>query len=177
MANPRSDVTFRPLHERDLPLLADWLDRAHVKAWWGNGEALRLADIRSQYLPRPDAASPVRSYIAQLNGEPIGFAQSYVAMRCGGGWWQEETDPGVVGIDLFLGDEARLGQGLGTQLAKAFVRQLLLDPGVTKVQTDPDPANARAIRCYEKAGFRRVGIVATPDGPALLMIARRTDWM
>jgi hypothetical protein len=37
------------------------------------------------------------------------------------------------------------------------------------IQVDPSPTNARAIRCYEKAGFTRVGTVVTPDGPALLM--------
>jgi RimJ/RimL family protein N-acetyltransferase len=40
-------------------------------------------------------------------------------------------------------------------------------------QTDPSPDNARAIACYRKAGFRDIGVIATPDGPALLMrIAR-----
>ena len=36
--------------------------------------------------------------------------------------------------------------------------------------TDPDPANARAIRAYEKAGFRKDRLVDTPDGRALLMV-------
>ena len=27
-----------------------------------------------------------------LNGEPIGYAQSYVALGSGDGWWEEETD-------------------------------------------------------------------------------------
>ena len=35
--------------------------------------------------------------------------------------------------------------------------------------TDPDPGNARAIRAYEKAGFRKERLVDTPNGPALLM--------
>jgi aminoglycoside 6'-N-acetyltransferase len=35
---------------------------------------------------------------------------------------------------------------------------------------NPDPANARAIRAYEKAGFRPERIIDTPDGAALLMI-------
>jgi aminoglycoside 6'-N-acetyltransferase len=35
---------------------------------------------------------------------------------------------------------------------------------------DPNPGNPRAIRAYEKAGFRRAREVDTPDGRALLMI-------
>jgi RimJ/RimL family protein N-acetyltransferase len=35
------------------------------------------------------------------------------------------------------------------------------------------PANSRAIRCYEKAGFKKAGVVHTPDGPALLMTIER----
>jgi aminoglycoside 6'-N-acetyltransferase len=37
------------------------------------------------------------------------------------------------------------------------------------VVTDPNPANFRAIRAYEKAGFERDRVVDTPDGPALLL--------
>ncbi len=36
--------------------------------------------------------------------------------------------------------------------------------------TDPDLANARAIRAYAKAGFREDGVVNTLEGPALLMV-------
>ena len=57
----------------------------------------------------------------------------------------------------------------------AFVARLFEDPAVTKIQIDPDPENARAIRCYEKVGFRRVGVVDTPDGPALLMTLARGE--
>jgi RimJ/RimL family protein N-acetyltransferase len=46
---------------------------------------------------------------------------------------------------------------------------------VSSVQTDPSPMNRRAIRCYEKAGFRDVWIVDTPDGEALLMVAIRPE--
>ena len=31
---------------------------------------------------------------------------------------------------------------------------MLFEEGVPRVVIDPDPANARAIRAYEKAGFR-----------------------
>jgi len=41
--------------------------------------------------------------------------------------------------------------------------------------TDPDPANTRAVRAYEKAGFHRDREVDTPDGRALLMIRDNPD--
>jgi len=58
-------------------------------------------------------------------------------------------------------------------MVTAFVRKLFEDPSVTRVQTDPNPVNGRAIRCYEKAGFRIVGEIVTPDGPALLMVIEK----
>jgi aminoglycoside 6'-N-acetyltransferase len=45
-----------------------------------------------------------------------------------------------------------------------------LEHGAPRIVTDPDPANHRAIRAYEKAGFERDRMVDTPDGPALLMV-------
>ena len=119
------------------------------------------------------AESPIKCCIALIGDEPIGFVQSYVVKGCGDGWWEDETDPGAVGIDQFLCDGRRLGQGLGTKMVRAFVEKILAEPGVTKVQTDPSPANARAIRCYEKAGFRRLATVTTLDGPALLMVVEK----
>ena len=66
-----------------------------------------------------------------------------------------------------------LGKGLGTEIVRQFIQLLFKDPGVTKIQADPHPSNARAIRCYEKAGCRTVGLFSTPDGPAMLMMIER----
>ena len=62
-----------------------------------------------------------------------------------------------------------VGCGHGSAFVRAFVDDLLRQ-GTPRVITDPSVANARAIRAYEKAGFRRDREVDTPDGPALLMI-------
>ena len=108
-----------------------------------------------------------------LDGAPLGFIQSYVVLGSGDGWWENETDPGARGIDQFLVDGARLGQGLGSAMIRAFIETLFLDGAVTSVQTDPSPLNERAIRCYRRVGFTACGEVLTPDGPALLMIRDR----
>jgi len=166
-------LSFRPLEERDFPMLHEWLRRPHVAEWWS--EPSTLEEIRDEYLPTLDGRSSTKAFIASLDDDPIGFIQVYVVQGSGDGWWEDETDVGARGIDQFLADAARLNQGLGTAMIKAFVDRLFQDPGVSKVQTDPSPENARAIRCYRKVGFKDVGEVMTPDGPALLMRCEREE--
>ena len=155
-------------------MLHEWLNRPHIVEWWG-GEEERptLDDVLEHYLPRVLAQESVTPYIAMLGDEPIGYAQSYVALGSGDGWWEEETDPGVRGIDQSLANARQLNKGLGTQLVRALVELLLSDASVTKIQTDPAPSNTRAIRCYEKAGFVQERVISTPDGPAVYMVQSR----
>jgi RimJ/RimL family protein N-acetyltransferase len=152
----RVTVDFKPLSLEDLAMVHAWLQRPHVAAWWD--EPSGLDEIE-------------RSYIATLDGSPIGFIQSYVVM--GSGWWEDETDPGARGIDQFLANAEQLGRGLGSSMVSAFVERLFQDPAVTKVQADPSPKNERAIRCYRRAGFVVHAEVTTPDGLALLMLRYR----
>ena len=152
-------------------MLHEWLQRTHVAEAWTPTPSLDEVIEDFGRKTRPDY--PVQGYIACDGDHAIGFIQSYVVKDCGDGWWEDETDPGARGIDQFLASADQLGRGLGTAMVKAFVARLFEDPAVTHVQTDPNPRNARAIRCYEKAGFRAVREVDTPDGRALLMICTR----
>ena len=163
-------LEFHPLTESDLPLLHAWLNRPHVAEFWP-GES-SLEEVRSRYLPRIGSGT-VRPYLAYAGSEPIGYIQSYVAVETEDGWWVGSSDPSVLGIDQFIADPCRLGQGLGTALASQFAALLFRDPTVSRIQVDPSPDNARAVRCYEKAGFRRRGLITTPDGPAILMTLDR----
>jgi RimJ/RimL family protein N-acetyltransferase len=165
--------TFRPLARTDLELLCEWLNRPHVAEWWGGPVAFE--DVEREYGAAIDGAM-AQPHIAMLDGEEVGFIQSYDVMASQPEWWPDETDPGARGVDQFLADGARLGRGVGSRMVAAFVARLFGDPAVTKVQADPSPDNARAIRAYERAGLRRAGLVHTPDGEALLMLARRSEW-
>ena len=165
-------IAFRPLTLDDLPMLQDWLRRPHVAEWWDDDTSMK--ELREYYGPSIAGEVPSRQFIASLDETPLGFIQRYQAVGFHHeGWWLDEHDPGVHGIDQFLADGARLSQGLGSAMIRAFVRSMLAEPAVTRIQTDPDPANARAIRCYEKAGFRKHAVIPTLDGPALLMYLDR----
>jgi aminoglycoside 6'-N-acetyltransferase len=62
-----------------------------------------------------------------------------------------------------------IGRGHGSGFIRQFADGLLAS-GIPRIVTDPDPANARAVRAYAKAGFQSDRVVETPDGPALLMV-------
>jgi aminoglycoside 6'-N-acetyltransferase-1b/aminoglycoside 6'-N-acetyltransferase-2 len=167
-----SIVSLRLMTDDDLPMFHDWLNRPHIVEWWG-GVRPSLQEVIDEYRPHALAQQNVTPYIGLLDGAPFAYAQSYVALGAGGGWWEDETDPGVRGIDQSIADPELLGKGLGTLLVRSMVDLLFRDPRVSKVQTDPAPTNLRAIRCYEKAGFRKVGGIVTPDGPAIYMVIDR----
>jgi aminoglycoside 6'-N-acetyltransferase len=63
-------------------------------------------------------------------------------------------------------------RGHGSRFIRQFVNDQLRQ-GLPRMVTDPDPLNLRAVRAYETAGFERVGMVETPDGPSLLMVRDR----
>ena len=173
VTNSNDSVTLRLMTEHDLAMLYEWLNRSHIVEWWGGEEARpTLADVQEQYLPSVLAQESVTPYIAMLNGEPIGYAQSYVALGSGDGWWEEETDPGVRGIDQSLANASQLGKGLGTKLVRALVELLFNDPEVTRSKRTRRRATCERSDATRKRGLRQ-GTVTTPDGPAVYMVQTR----
>ncbi|MES3035394.1 MAG: GNAT family N-acetyltransferase [Gemmatimonadota bacterium] len=171
MTDSAARFEFCPLSRADFPQLLTWLRHPHVAEWWPSAQT--AAAVEEEFAELLDTGSTTRAYLVRLDGRAIGYIQSYVVMGSGDGWWEDETDPGARGIDQFIGEPTLLGRGIGTAMVRAFVATLFADAAVTQIQTDPDPHNARAIRCYEKAGFHAVTEVVTPDGAALLMIHPR----
>ncbi|MBN8997843.1 MAG: GNAT family N-acetyltransferase, partial [Rhizobiales bacterium] len=68
----------------------------------------------------------------------------------------------------FIGEVDFLGLGHGRRLVDRFVRQRF-EEGVPHIIVDPDPANERAIRTYQQAGFRVLDRRTSIHGPALMM--------
>ena len=159
---PSRAYDFRPMSAADLPLLGRWLASAQVSEWWGT-PAEQFALISA------DLAEPsLAQYIVAVAGRPFGYLQCYdVQAWPGGGLGRQPL--GARGIDQFIGEADMLDRGHGSAFIRAFVDRLLA-AGCPRVLTDPDPANARAIRAYRKAGFSADREVTTPEGRALLLI-------
>jgi len=152
---------FRPMSVSDLPTVRRWLEAPHVAQWWHDPS--EQFELVSGDLADPDMAQ----FIVSADARAFAYLQCYNL-----GAWDTGFGPqpeGARGLDQFIGEADMLGCGHGAAFIRAFADRLLAS-GTPRVVIDPDPANARAIRAYEKAGFCRERIVDTPDGPALLMV-------
>jgi aminoglycoside 6'-N-acetyltransferase len=145
----------------ELALIRRWLSTPEVVRWWGEPE--EQYELVSGDLDHPD----MDQFIVSLDGRPLGYIQSYALSTWNQGFGEHPAR--TRGIDQFIGEPDMIGRGHGSNFIRRFVDELLRD-GIPRVVTDPDPANARAVRAYERAGFQRQRIVDTPDGPALLMV-------
>jgi aminoglycoside 6'-N-acetyltransferase len=152
---------FRPMSADDLPLLRRWLAMPHVTRWWGHPDVQLV-------LLRDDLDHPAMDQqIVAIGGKPFGYLQCYQLTDWNTGFGSHPA--GTRGVDQFIGEPDMVGRGHGSAVLRAFVDRLF-SAGTPRVVTDPDPANGRAIRAYEKAGFRKDRLVDTPDGRALLMV-------
>jgi RimJ/RimL family protein N-acetyltransferase len=165
--NTREVFHFRAMAAQDFELLHAWRCHPQLAPWWQ--AAGTLAELSARYAPRLLPDSPVRGYIAERWGQPVGYVQCYVAAGSGDGWWEDIHDPGVRGIDYFLAPGQTRRQGTASAMLRAFVDQALEDPAVTALISDPHPDNAAAAATLASIGFVDSGHITTPDGPARLM--------
>ena len=152
---------FRAMSRAVLSLIRHWLTTPEVVQWWGEPD--QQFALVSGDLDHPG----MDQFIVSLDDRAFAYIQSYALSAWNQGFGEHPAQ--ARGIDQFIGEPDMIGRGHGSRFLRCFVDDLL-DRGIPRVVTDPDPANARAVRAYEKAGFRRERMVDTPDGPALLMV-------
>jgi aminoglycoside 6'-N-acetyltransferase len=143
---------LRPATAADVPVLAGIRRTPEVYARWGGGADLAAAVAQ-------DLAEPgVVGYVIELDGRAVGWIQ-----------WQAEDDPDYrhASIDVYVHPAAH-GRGVGTDAVRTVARHLVAEQGHHRIIIDPAADNAAAIRCYEKVGFRPVGVMRRyergPDG-------------
>ena len=131
-------LTLRPLAAGDERDLRRILESEEVARWWGSAP---------ESFPWDEPAATRFTII--WGGAVAGLIE-----------FHEELEPRYrhASIDLFL-DPALHGRGLGTEAVRRMIRHLVQERGHHRITIDPAAANAAAIRCYEKAGFQRVGVM------------------
>ncbi|HEX3919145.1 MAG TPA: GNAT family N-acetyltransferase [Caulobacteraceae bacterium] len=163
-------ITFRPLTEADLPLMTDWLNRDHLRAFYQR-EAISVADVAAKYGPRIRGEAPTRSSLALLGGAPFGYLQCYRIAD----WADWQTTIGVehgISIDLFIGEAELIGRGTGRQMLGGYVEQVAFPtyPSERLCWIAHELENLPARRCSAAAGFAPVREFVEDGHPSILMV-------
>ena len=143
---------MRPGREDDVDALLAILAEPSVAQWWGEPETRK--EVAADLLGESDTVL----LVIEAGGEVAGGIQ-----------YDEETDPDYrsAGIDVYVGGRFQ-DRGIGTEAVALLARFLLEERGHHRLTIDPAAHNARAIRAYEKVGFRPVGVMRQyergPDG-------------
>jgi RimJ/RimL family protein N-acetyltransferase/catechol 2,3-dioxygenase-like lactoylglutathione lyase family enzyme len=133
------DITLTPTVEDDGPALRALHAAPEVARWW---------ELPDPGFPMHDEPELTR-FTVREGREIAGLVQ-----------YGEEEDPKYrsASVDIFLGP-AFHGRGIGTRAIRMVLDVLVHERGHHRITIDPAADNHAAIRCYEKAGFQRVGIM------------------
>lgn len=138
-------VVLRPLATADATELRRIHCTPEVSHWW---------DLPEDEFPfdEPEATR----FTIEVDGVIAGLIQ-----------YSEETEPKYrhAGIDLFV-DPALHGRGVGSEALRQVVRILIAERGHHRITIDPAVENVAAVRAYEKAGFRAVGVMRQSERDA-----------
>lgn len=162
-------ITLKPATRADFALIRRWLQRADIQDWWGPVSATE-AELNLAL-----GAEHAICRLIVADGEPVGYAHAVDATLWGDNL-PDELEPGTWDLDLFVAAEEHRGKGVGQVALRLLREEVFATTLAVAVCVFPSVKNERAVRAYEKAGFRWQSVWHDPQtGPAWFMVARRGD--
>ena len=153
----------------DLPVLRRWDADPDVIAssgddgpWDWEAEIAEVVDWRE-------------ILIGEEDGRPVGVVQIIDPDREATRYWGE-TGPGFRAIDIWIGEAADRGRGLGAGMMRLALARCFAAPEVRAVLIDPLASNTRAHGFYRRCGFRPVGRRVFGTDDCLVHRLDRADW-
>lgn len=162
------NISFRKLQSTDINLVWNWLNRAHVAKWYRSEPTFE--DQKIKLLNRINMIEPTSVFIVQFAGKDIGYIQTYRIDDYQD--YQKEISfyKNACGIDMFIGEEKYLHQGIGATMIIKFLNSFAFILTNTSICIlGPNPNNSDALKAYKKSGFKHLKTVITHDGEEYLM--------
>lgn len=149
-------LSVRRLKEKDKPLLAKWLSNPKVLEYYeGRDQPFDLEKVENVFYAADDEEVKC---IIEYDGQPIGYIQYYELDEATKGEYGYGPEK-VFGIDQFIGEVDYWNRGIGTSLVTSMTEFLINQLHADIVVMVPQVWNARAIKCYEKCGFKKVKLL------------------
>ena len=158
---------MRPAQRQDWALIRSWLTDPGIQDWWGP-----LSSTEAEVNIALSSAHAI-CRIIEFDGEAVGYCHAIDATLWGD-QLPEELEPGTWDLDIFVASERHRGRGIGQSALAALKDEVFSTTLAVAVCVFPSIRNERAVRAYEKAGFRWRRIWNDPHaGPSWFMVAER----
>jgi aminoglycoside 6'-N-acetyltransferase len=172
-----SSIEFIPVEPGHFRMLWEWVQRPHVATWFAFWMPPTREETIALWTAMVEGREAQRGYLMVVDGAQVGYIESSQLSQS-----QEMTDAiglghDAVAADLFIADPGLTGRGLGPVLVARFYLRLMDETGLDVGVIDPEVDNLRAIRAYEKAGFRFLKVTDSgePRGRDHIMVATRAE--
>lgn len=151
-------LRIRTLEDEDKFVLAKWLSDPEILQYYeGRDNPFDVEKVERTFFKKEKGVTPC---IVEYDGTPIGYIQFYEVDEEYRYTYGYANDSGkLYGMDQFIGESAYWNKGVGTQLVRMMVEYLIDKKGADRIVMDPQSWNERAIRCYEKCGFKKVKLL------------------
>lgn len=156
-------LRLRPITDGDRFRVRRWLKEPHVAQWFGTrGAAEAAVSIAEQ-----SQTALVR--IMERDGVAIGYAHALDIDDA-------QVPPGTWTAEVFIGDAAWRGQGLGAVALALLGSEVFTTTLATGLSVRVAVRNEQAVRDIEKAGFKWQAVLNDPLlGPCWMLVKRRAE--
>lgn len=155
MLDIRQDkIRIRTMVSEDSAVLLKWMTDMRVLEFYeGRDKKYTEELIYEDFFEEDDEIA--LKVILEYDGKPIGYGQIYEMIDdYYGHYGYENRNETLYCIDQFIGEPDYWNRGIGTEYMRLVLKFLREEKKADAVIMDPHQDNARAIRCYRKAGFR-----------------------
>jgi RimJ/RimL family protein N-acetyltransferase len=155
--------SLRAVHEDDLPLIVRWMNDPEVRYWLHHSERpdATVDTVRVRFGLEQEGLPNLVWMIETLRVFPHDPAHSGQAGRPVGHLGLLGVDPHSLRAELAIsiGEKDCWSRGYGTDAIRAVLHHAFTKLGLRRIELHTDADNARGIRCYEKCGFVREGVM------------------
>lgn len=158
MNDQKEELFIRELQQgKDEKHLLKWLSNPKVLEFYeGRDVIFNMEEIIRKFFNRDDEVSRC---MVVYQGKDIGYIQYYPINKATSTLEEYFEMERVYGLDQFIGDSNYWNKGIGTQLISSMVNYLKTQKEATRIVMDPMTSNGRALKCYEKCGFKKIKIL------------------